>query len=114
VDGTGPEARFKRPWGITVDSRGILYVADFSNQTIRKGTPVAAQGPPLKIEYVAGEVLLSWDDSASNYVLETAADLPPSGTWEPATPAPTLGSSGFVVTNTPGALRAFYRLRQAP
>jgi hypothetical protein len=114
TDGIGAEARFKRPWGITVDNAGDLYVADFSNQTIRKGTPVAAQGPALKIEYVAGEVLLSWDASASNHVLETTSDLLPGGTWQPATPAPTLGSSGFVVTNTPGALRAFYRLRQVP
>jgi hypothetical protein len=95
-------------------SAGILYVADFSNQTIRKGVPVDAPEPALNITYLAGEVLLSWNASASNYVLETAADLPPGGTWEPATPAPTLGGSGFVVTNTPGALRAFYRLRKGP
>jgi hypothetical protein len=38
ADGTGPAAQFNNPSGITVDTAGNLYVADFYNSTIRKIT----------------------------------------------------------------------------
>jgi FG-GAP-like repeat/NHL repeat len=38
ADGTGSAARFNFPRGIAVDSAGTAYVADTSNQTIRKVT----------------------------------------------------------------------------
>jgi len=41
VDGTGADARFVDPAGIAVDELGNLYVADFSDHTIRKVTPDA-------------------------------------------------------------------------
>jgi uncharacterized repeat protein (TIGR01451 family) len=39
TDGTGSAARFRTPFGITVDTAGNLYVTDRDNQTIRKITP---------------------------------------------------------------------------
>ncbi|MBO9540924.1 hypothetical protein J7643_10075 [bacterium] len=39
VDATGTAARFNKPWGVTVDASGTLYVADTENYTIRKITP---------------------------------------------------------------------------
>ena len=39
ADGTGPAARFNVPWGIAVDAKGMLYVADYGSYTIRKITP---------------------------------------------------------------------------
>lgn len=36
VNGTGTEASFSNPCGITVDSSGIVYVADNNNSVIRK------------------------------------------------------------------------------
>ncbi len=39
ADGTGSVARFNQPYGIAIDSTGILYVGDTSNNTVRKITP---------------------------------------------------------------------------
>ena len=41
-DGTGAAARFNRPYDLTVDSDGSIYVADSANHTIRKVTPGGA------------------------------------------------------------------------
>jgi hypothetical protein len=40
ADGTGATARFGFPTGLTVDSAGIIYVADQDNNTIRRVTAV--------------------------------------------------------------------------
>ena len=39
ADGTGTNARFNEPRGITIDTAGYLYVADYLNFTIRKISP---------------------------------------------------------------------------
>ena len=36
ADGTGSQARFREPFGICVDSNGIIYVADYGNHRVRK------------------------------------------------------------------------------
>ena len=38
-DGIGANARFRNPWGVAVDGAGNVFVADMSNDTIRKITP---------------------------------------------------------------------------
>lgn len=39
TDGTGAAARFRNPNGVATDSAGNVYVADWSNATIRRVTP---------------------------------------------------------------------------
>ena len=38
-DGIGADARFRNPWSVAVDGVGNVFVADMSNDTIRKITP---------------------------------------------------------------------------
>ena len=42
TDGTGSNARFNSPYGLTVDSGGNVFVADTNNHTIRKVTSAGA------------------------------------------------------------------------
>jgi sugar lactone lactonase YvrE len=42
ADGQGTSASFNRPYGLTVDSAGVVYVADTDNHRIRKITPLGA------------------------------------------------------------------------
>jgi YVTN family beta-propeller protein len=44
ADGAATAALFNNPWGVTVDSAGNLYVADFGNDSIRKVAAPAAGG----------------------------------------------------------------------
>ena len=60
VDGTGSEARFNNPMGITMGPDGFLYVADFNNHSIRKvstlGVVTTVTGSPYTPGYQDGSV----------------------------------------------------------
>ena len=52
-DGNGTNARFRNPWGVAVDGIGNVFVADMSNDTIRKITPTGV------VSTLAGQVGIS-------------------------------------------------------
>jgi sugar lactone lactonase YvrE len=63
TDAIGTNARFSRPAGIAIDTRGNLYIADTFNQTIRKGTVITAPSiqtqPSSQSVGVGGTIALS-------------------------------------------------------
>ena len=82
INGTGAEASFSYPSGIALDVSGNVYVADFSNQKIRKITPeglvstVAGTGSigrlngPEKVASFHNPTGISIDNSGNLYVAD--------------------------------------------
>lgn len=107
-DGLGTNARFWLPWGIAVDSAGVLYVADYQNQTIRKGIPF----PSLQIVFSSQRFFLLWPSAAADYLLETTTSLVSGASWSALTNVPTTNALNLVLTDQPTGRAAFYRLRK--
>jgi sugar lactone lactonase YvrE len=93
ADGQGAEARFAIPWGITVDANGIVYVADFLNNKIRKITPdgtvttlagstYGSVDGPSNLAQFAGPIGLTVDSIGNIYVAESSKirKITPDGT----------------------------------
>jgi hypothetical protein len=53
-DGVGEDALFYNPFGIAVDVAGDLYIADFTNSTIRMGTSSKAQASVKVVNATTG------------------------------------------------------------
>jgi sugar lactone lactonase YvrE len=66
TDGTGNAATFKEPWGISMDTKGNLYVADSGNNTVREGSLAVA---PVVTTQPEGQSIIP----GSTLVLTTAA-----------------------------------------
>lgn len=67
-DGTGPDASFSSPQGVTVDSAGNVYVTDTNNQIVRKISPNGV------VKTLAGNVGVT--GSADGTGKEAEFDLP--------------------------------------
>ena len=61
ADGTGSTAQFDLPTGIAVDSAGNLYVADYRNNTIRKGIP--NYGQPIIVGQPQSQTLFNGNNT---------------------------------------------------
>jgi len=76
ADGNGSEAQFNIPYGIAVDSSGNVYVADLSNNRIRK---ITANG---KVTTIAGSGASGYADgngAEARFSLPAAITLGPDG-----------------------------------
>ena len=78
ADGTNSAARFSQPDGLRVDSAGNVFVAEYANNTIRKGVPLpvfqgvkrandrieftwsAAPGQRLQLQYSSDLISTNW------------------------------------------------------
>ena len=74
IDGAGSAARFFSPTGLAVDASGNVYVADFGNNTIRKGVPPAEA--PIVVtqpvsQNVAGSYPVTFSAVVSGYPVPT-------------------------------------------
>ncbi|HTI58538.1 beta-propeller fold lactonase family protein [Mucilaginibacter sp.] len=70
IDGTGINASFSSPSGITIDQKGILYVSDYLGGAIRKVTPA---GVVSTINQSQSPACLVIDDLNNLYVTEFEA-----------------------------------------
>ncbi len=79
TDGTGTGAQFNEPYGIAIDSSGALYIADTTNDTIRRAVVASNAGslqvtgvPPAKIQVATG----------TNVTLQIVASGSPSPSYQ--------------------------------
>jgi uncharacterized repeat protein (TIGR01451 family) len=66
----------------------------------------------LKIQPIAGgKLVVTWPTSALDFVLQSTTNLRPSAAWSTAPGTPVITGGELRLTNTPAAIRQFYRLR---
>jgi streptogramin lyase len=112
ADGTNSDARFSQPDGLRVDSAGNIYVAEFVNNTIRKGVPLPGF---QSVTHVIDRIEFTWNATAGQRLqLQYSSDLISTnwtnlGNTMTATHGTMLGSDAF----GPDTAR-FYRILLLP
>src|SRR5207253_1131771 len=86
ADGTGSAARFVDPYGVATDSSGNLYVADSSNNTIRKGFLPPPQLTILLSGVPPSGVVLTWPTNAVGFTLQSTTNLVSPVFWSTNSP----------------------------
>jgi hypothetical protein len=106
ADGTGTAARFMQPFGVVVNSSGVLFVADYGGYDIRQG-----QLALLHWNASGNNLILSWSASLSGFFPERAGQI--GGPWTPLpTNAIALSGQSFYLTNPIAPGNSWYRLHQ--
>jgi len=109
ANGLGTNALFRHPWSVGVDPQGALWVTDYGNQTIRRGTFV----PGLQISMDAQrKIALSWAAEASGFAVETSASANTTGPWVALPNSPITNGAYLLIMDEPTNSPAFYRLRK--
>ncbi len=79
ADGTGMDALFNNPSGLTVDGAGNVYVADTGNSVIRKITPAGAVSTVAGLAGIAGLMdgsgVNGWLSQPKTLTIDTAGNL---------------------------------------
>jgi hypothetical protein len=106
-----------KSFGLGTDQRGRLRPYDFAgiaNASGGDGSDIGAfelNPPLLNITRSANNVVLSWSASDTGYTLEAKTNLNASGGWSNVSPAPVIVGAQYIVTNSTGPGKKFYRLR---
>ena len=112
TDGVSTNALFKKPWGIAVDGSGNLFIADYSNSTIRSGTAPASGAPVLHIGLSGGQIILTWPVSPAGYVLAATDTLGSGSFWVAVTNGVVTIGDQMAFTNNMTTAGGFYRLQR--
>ena len=108
--------RLNDPWGVALDRRGILYVADSGNHRVLRidvvGNPVF--GIESSAGYKAGEFRLRWSAARGwRYSIEYTDDLT-GGSWQPVPGMSNLeATEGTIIRDIPlpkGEKQRYYRV----
>lgn len=111
ADGTGATVRFNQPQGIAIDSAGSLYVADASNQTIRKGYPALVMTSPGLTTGLTGSQFgfALTGPAAGRVVIDASTDLI---IWLPIWTNILTGPLSFTDSQSDTYSTRFYRARR--
>ncbi len=112
VDGIASEARFAGPNGVAMDTKGNLYVADYSNCNIRRGVPLPVfQSSSL----TNGLLTLTWRVSVGQVLqAQYKTDLNQSDWIDLGGSITSVNSLASISDSVIGETQRFYRLIPIP